>query len=136
MKKDIIVPKVENVAVAVVPEVSPIGETEWSVFLVNLKKKDLTGVLVSSRGYGENTSTGEQVKTSMLRHFLDKVDANSYCKIEPISEEVFGLSNEYWVSFYLDKTMYDKKYIFMAESIKEENFVNVPVINKMGVMIQ
>ena len=136
MKKDIILPKVEDVAVAIVPEEVPTGEMAWNVFLINLKKEDLTGVLVSSRGYGENKKTGQQLKTSMLRHFLDTVEAKSYCKIEPISEEVFGLSNEYWVSFFLDSTMYDKKYIFMAESIKKENFINIPVLNKQGVMIK
>ena len=50
--------------------------------------------------------------------------------------DIFGLSNEYWVSFYLSKKMYDKKYIFLPESIKEENFSIVPVLNKRGVMIR
>jgi hypothetical protein len=32
--------------------------------------------------------------------------------------------------------MYDKKYIFLPESIKQENFTMVPVLNKRGVMIR
>ena len=32
--------------------------------------------------------------------------------------------------------MYDKKYIFLPETIKEENFVLIPYINKKGVMIK
>jgi len=32
--------------------------------------------------------------------------------------------------------MYDKKYVFVPESITEENFTHVPVLNKKGVMIR
>lgn len=32
--------------------------------------------------------------------------------------------------------MYDKKYVFVPESVKEENFTLVPLINKRGVMIR
>ena len=91
--------------------------------------------MVSSKGYGENKSTGEKVNTSTLRHFLGDVDGNSFVKIEPIIEEVFGLNNEYWVSFFEGSQMYDKKFIFLAETICEENMINVPVINKKGVVI-
>ena len=136
MKKDIVVPKVEDVAVAVISETNELGAEEWNAFLINLQDKPLTGVLVSSRGYGQNPSTGEKVKTSTLRHFLDTIDAKSCLKIEPLLEDVLGLSNEYWVSFYQDSTMYDKKYVFVAESIKKDNFVQVPILEKQGVMIK
>jgi hypothetical protein len=49
---------------------------------------------------------------------------------------LFGLNNEFWVSFYLDKQIYDKKYVFLPETIKEENFTLIPVLNKHGVMIR
>jgi hypothetical protein len=78
----------------------------------------------------------EKVKTSTLRHFLDVVEPHSFCKIEPIMEDVFGVNNEYWVSFYLNNIMYDKRYVFLAESINESNFTLVPEINRMGVMIK
>jgi hypothetical protein len=50
-------------------------------------------------------------------------------------DNVFGINNEYWLSFYVDKIMYDKKYVFLAESIIDVNFTMIPLINKMGVMI-
>lgn len=133
MKKDIIIPKVEDVAVAVVREENELAQDEWFVYLINMKNEDLESVLVSSKGYGEKDN--ERVKTSVLRHFLDTVKAQSFQKVERIDEHVFGISNEYMVSFYLDKVIYDKKYIFLVESIKEENFVTVPLLNKKGVMI-
>jgi hypothetical protein len=90
-------------------------------------------VLVTSTGYGELNE--EKVRTSTLRHFLDEVAPKSFVKIEPIIEEVFGINNEYWLSFYLNKTMYDKRYVFLAESITEANFTTIPIMNKKGVMI-
>ena len=134
MKKDIVPPVVEDIAVAVVKEENELAEAVWNVYLVNLKKQDIEGVLVSSQGYGVYNE--EDVKTSTLRHFLDVVPAKSFSKIEPIVENVFGLNNEYWVSFYINKVMYDKKYIFLPETIKEEYFVMIPVLNKKGVMIR
>jgi hypothetical protein len=64
------------------------------------------------------------------------LEPKSFKKIEPILEDVFALTNEYWVSFYLDNKMFDKKFIFLAESIKVENCITVPVINKKGVLIK
>jgi hypothetical protein len=31
--------------------------------------------------------------------------------------------------------MYDKKFIFLSETVKEENLVNIPVLNKKGVLV-
>ncbi len=134
MKKDITPPTVENVAVAVVKETNDLNELEWNVYLLNLKNEKIEKVLVSSHGYG--TINEEAVKTSMLRHFLDDIEPCSYLKFEPIMESLFGINNEYWVSFFVDNVMYDKKYVFLPETIKEENFILIPHINKPGVMIK
>ena len=134
MKKDIVPPIVENIAIAVVKEENELLETIWNVYLLNLKKENIEGVLVTSKGYG--IYNNEEVKTSTLRHFLDVVKANDFKKIEPIVETVFGLNNEFWVSFFIKNVMYDKKYIFLPETIKDENFILIPIINKKGVMIK
>jgi hypothetical protein len=110
-----------------------LNQEEWNVYLINLKQSQIEGVLVSSRGYGEIEN--EKRASSELRHFLDKVNPQSFVKIEPIVEDVFFLNNEYWVSFFLDSKMYDKKFIFLPETIKQENFVNIPLLNKKGVLI-
>ena len=133
MIKDIPELIVENVAIAIVREKNELDETVWNSYLLNLKDQKIEGVLVTSTGYGELND--EKVKTSTLRHFLDEVEPKSFVKIEPIIEEVFGINNEYWLSFYFNKTMYDKRYVFLAESITEANFTTIPLINKKGVMI-
>lgn len=134
MKKDINPPIVENIAVAVVKEQNELNESEWNVYLLNLKQENIEGVLVTSQGYG--IYNNKDVKTSVLRHFLDVVKANDFKKIEPIVENVFGLNNEFWVSFFIKNVMYDKKYIFLPETIKDENLILIPLINKKGVIIK
>lgn len=134
MKKDIIIPIVEDVWIAAVFNKNKLNEDEWDVYVINNKSVAIEGVLVSSRGYGslENDSR----KTATFRHFLDIIEAKSFKKIEPITEEVFGINNEYWLSFFLDKKLYDKKYIFLAETIKEEHLIDLPIIKKKGVLIK
>ncbi len=51
-------------------------------------------------------------------------------------EEAFALTNQYWVSFFEHEKMFDKKYIFVPDSITKKNFIMVPLLNSKGVMIQ
>lgn len=134
MLKDIPKLPVENIAIAIIREPNDEGELTWNAYLINLYDQPISDVLVSSKGYGH--FEGRDVKTSVLRHLIGNVDPNDYAKIEPIMDNLFGLSNEFWVSFYKDKDIYDKKYIFLPESITEDNLTLIPVINKPGVMIR
>ncbi len=134
MKKDLPQNIVEDIGIAVVlmsdtPEVA-----SWSVYLINFKANTLENVLVSSKGYGQKD--GKPVKTSTLRHSLRDIEPHSFAVIEAIDPAVFGLTNEYLLSFYIDGTIYDKKFIFLPESIIDENLMHIPLLNKPGVMIK
>ncbi len=133
MKKDLPQNLVEDISIAVVLESETPESKVWNVYLINLKDTIIETVLITSKGYGLNN--GEKVKTSTLRHIIEKVEAKSFAKVEAIDEEVFGLNNEYWVSYYIGKEIFDKKFIFLPESILESNFIKVPLVNKPGVMI-
>ena len=133
MKKDLPETRVEDIAIAVALEAENPEQKTWYVYLINLKKEPIENVLITSRGYGEKD--GEQVKTSTLRHMFPQVDPGAFKIIEPIDEQTFGLNNEYWLSYYIGNTIYDKKFIFLPESIIESNFIRLPLINKPGVMI-
>ena len=133
MKKDIEIPVVEDIAIAVILEEEE-GENRWNVYLLNLKNEPIRNVLIVSKGYGE--LNGEARSTSTLRYFFDEIPPKEYAKVEPIMDFTFGLSNEYWVSFYIGDTIYDKRYIFLPESISEKNFTHVPLIDIDGVMIR
>ncbi|GGH00409.1 hypothetical protein [Mucilaginibacter phyllosphaerae] len=133
MIKDLPPNVVKDIAVAVALEGENAESKVWYVYLINLKNTPLENVLVTSKGYGEKN--GEQVKTSVLRHSFPLIEARSYKLIEPIDEQTFGLNNEYWLSYYIGREIFDKKFIFLPESIVDDNFIKLPVLNKPGVMI-
>jgi uncharacterized membrane protein YhfC len=134
MRKDIHHPRVQDVAMAVVRETDEEGATAWYVYLINAKHVALDNVLVSSRGYGE--LEGEARRTSEMRHYLERLEPRSWARIERIVEDVFGLSNQYWLSFYIGGEVHDRKYIFLPDSIQEQHFTDLPLMGRRGVLIQ
>ncbi|MFM7472370.1 MAG: hypothetical protein ACKO00_00425 [Crocinitomicaceae bacterium] len=135
MREELKGPKVDHVAVAVVMDEIE-GEKEFYVYLVNFRDDIMEGIIISSTGYGENAQTGEKIKTSILRHSLEVLLPNEAAKIEPIMPDLFGLTNEYWVSFWVNDTMYDKRFIFPAESISEKKMKYLEHFKKPGVIIK
>lgn len=133
MKKDLPENIVEDIFIAVVLESETPEYKIWNVYLINLKEEDIETILITANGYG--IKDGKEVKTSTLRHSIPHVVAKNFVKIEAIDEQVFGLNNEYWISYYIGNNIFDKKFIFLPESIIESNFIKIPVINKPGVMI-
>ncbi len=133
MLKDIIEPAFDGVGVAVVYEEGEENEMVWNVYLINFNNALIDGVLVSSKGYG--TINGEEVKTSVLRHMLNEIDSLDYGKIEPLHEDLFILNNEYWVSFYLEGKIYDRKFVFVENTIKKSKLAHINIIDKNGILI-
>lgn len=119
MIKDIEIPTVANVTIAVARK-RAIGESaEWLVYLINNNDFPIENTLVASNGYGEKD--GQKQQTSILRHFLQTVEANSVALVEPIQPNVFHLNNEYWVSYYIGNKIYDKRFVFVPDTICEAN---------------
>ena len=135
MREELRGPKVENVGVAVVQHITEENVKVYNVYLLNLRDDIMEGIIITSKGYGVNANSGEKVETSMLRHRLEILLPNEAAKIEPIMEDVFGLANEYWVSFWVDNVMYDKKFVFVPEAISSANMKKIPVLGDKGVMI-
>lgn len=132
MMKDIAIPEVKHVTLAVVRKQN-IGEgDEWKVYLINNNDLPITNTLVSSKGYG--VKDGEQQRTSILRHYLDTIESNAAVLIEPIDPAVFHLNNEYWVSYYIGKEIFDKRFVFVPESIKEENLTYIKELDMQGIL--
>jgi hypothetical protein len=132
MRKDIDVPEVKNVTLAVVREKNLLDQSEWKVYLVNNNSFPIENALVASRGYGEKN--GEEQRTSTLRHFLETVNARSFAVVESIDPKVFHLNNEYWVSYYIGREIYDRRFVFVPDTICEENLVFIKEIEKEGVL--
>lgn len=109
-------------------------ENVWNVYLINDSDFQLDGVMVVSKAFG--TIDGEMKKTSLLRHAFVDVPAISVVKVEMIESSVLALNNEFMVTFFVGNTLYDRKYIFKANSITRENLEEVPLIFKDGVVVK
>jgi hypothetical protein len=132
MIKDIRIPEVKNVTLAVARKKS-IGEhDEWKVYLINNNDFPIENTLVASKGYGEKN--GEKQATSTLRHFLETVPAHSAALIEPIDPAVFHLNNEYWVSYYIGREIFDKRFVFVPDTIHEDNISFIKELEMEGVL--
>ncbi|WP_445453470.1 hypothetical protein [Flavobacterium sp. 25HG05S-40] len=135
MKKDITIPKVENVFLAAVQEWSDdFMEKVWYVYLVNDSDFDLDSVMVVSKAFG--TLDGEMKKTSLLRHAFMQVPAVSVVKIEMVEKSVLRLNNEFMVTYFIGSTLYDKKFIFKAQSITPDYVEEVPILFVDGVIVR
>lgn len=132
MKRDIEIPKVKNVTLAVVRKKNILNQDEWAVHLINTNSFALENTLVASTGYGEKE--GETQRTSTLRHFLETVPANSSVLVEPIDSRVFHLTNEYWVSYYVGDKIYDRKFVFVPDTISEANLTFIKELESVGVL--
>lgn len=135
MRDELKSPVVENVKLIVVPEINEEGGIQHYVYLLNLRDDIMEGIIITSNGYGLDVNSGEKIKTSTLRHSLEVLLPDEAAKIEPIMEEVFGLTNEYWVSFWVEDTLYDKKFIFLPETIQEKNYTVIPKLGRKGIMV-
>ena len=134
MKKDIIIPEVENVFMAVVQEWSDeFMEKVWYAYLVNDSDFQIDGVMVVSKAFG--TLDGEMKKTSILRHAFAEIPEVSVAKIELIDKSLLALNNEFMVTFFIGNTLYDKKFIFKADSINETATEEVPILFVEGVIV-
>ena len=133
MKKDIIIPTVENVFLAAVQEWSDdFMEKVWYAYLINDSDFNLDGVMIVSKAFG--TIDGEMKKTSLLRHAYVEVPAVSVVKIEMIEKSVLALNNEFMLTFFMGEKLYDRKFIFKADSINENAVEEVPILFVDGVI--
>lgn len=135
MKSDIKIPEVENVFLAAVQEWSDdFMEKVWYVHLVNDSDFNIDSVMVVSKAFG--TLDGEMKKTSLLRHAFPHVPAVSVVKIEMLETSVLRLNNEFMVTYFIGNTLYDKKFIFRAQTITPDYVEEVPILFVDGVIVR
>jgi len=131
MKKDIKIPEVKNVYIAVVQEHNDIYKTnDWNAYIINDKDISLEMILIVTRGYDEKRGT------STMRHKLEQLPPKSYAKIELIHEDVLELNNEFVVTYFEDNKMYDKTFLFRKNAINKKAFQTIPLMNIRGVLVK
>ncbi len=133
MKKDIEFPEVEGIKVVIARQFNELNESLWDVYLQNRLNHKVDTVFVTARGYGIDT-LGTAIKTAEVRYFFKELAANEIVKIEPITPDVFGINNEYWVSYYIGNQIFDKKFIFVPDSIREEYLIKIDKSDLEGIL--
>jgi len=129
MKKDIEIPAVSNVEMAMVYEYNNIYKTDdWNVYLINNKSVPLEMLIVVSQGFSKKKTT------SLLRKKLTVLPANSFAKIEYMQPELFKLNNRFQVTFFEKNTLFEKTFLFKENTVKESALRNISEIKKRGVL--
>ncbi|MGY8908397.1 MAG: hypothetical protein ACKVIG_00835 [Flavobacteriales bacterium] len=129
MKKDIQIPEVTNVEMAVVYEYNDLYKTDdWNVYIINNKKVDLEMVVIVTQGFSDTKIT------SLFRKKIDVLPANSFAKIELIQPELFKLNNRFQVTFFEENTLFEKTFIFKENTIKEGALRTIPELKKRGIL--
>ena len=130
MKKDIQIPEVTDVAIAVVFEYNDMYKTDdWNAYIINKKSIDLELVVIVSQGFSDVKTT------SLFRKKLDILPANSFAKIELMQPELFKLNNRFQVTFFEGNTLFEKTFIFKENTIKEGALRMIPELGKRGILV-
>lgn len=131
MKKDIEIPVVKGVNVAMVFEWNDEFKTnEWNAYILNTGASALALVFIVSKGFDGET------KTAVMRHSMEALDAKSFQKIEFVQDEVLKLNNEFYVTYYINGTLFEKRFLFEKNTVVEQNLVTIPLVEKEGILIK
>ncbi len=131
MKKDIKIPVVKDVYVAVVNQFNKEHRThDWNAYIINNKDVDLDMVLIVTKGYNQTKIT------PVMRHSIKMLPARSYAKIEYLQEEVLKLNNEFKISFFEGNQMFDKTYLFRKNTINENALQKLPLMQEKGILVK
>ena len=129
MKKDILIPEIKGVYVAVVYEHNEIYKVyDWNAYIINDKLEDLEMVLIVTRGYSDTK------KTTTFRKKIELLPSKSYTKIEMILDDVLCLNNVFSVTFFKDNTLFEKSFEFRKNTIKKAFIEKVPLLGLKGVL--
>ncbi|WP_370000924.1 hypothetical protein [Winogradskyella sp.] len=131
MKKDINIPEVKDVHIAVVQEEHLEYKTQdWNAYIINNSDADLEMVLIVSQGKSESKMTPP------MRHTIAKLPARSYAKVEYLQEKVLELNNSFKVTFFKGNQMFDKTYLFRKNTINEQALQELPLMQLKGVLVK
>lgn len=131
MKKDIQIPTVTDVEMAVVYEYNDLyNSDDWNIYIINKKDVDLEMMIIVSQGFSETKTT------SLIRKKITLLPAHSFAKVELIQPELFALDNRFQISFFEGKTLFEKTFLFPKNTINQEALQPIKALNnKKGIVI-
>lgn len=131
MKKDIEIPEVKNLFLAVSQEYNEAFKSnDHYAYLINKKNVDLEMVLIVSKGMDQGK------ETSLMRHKIDLLPAQSFAKVELMLEDILSLNNHFKVTFFENNRMHEKEFILKKNSLKEGALRHIEILNKRGLILK
>ncbi len=129
MKKDIEIPIAKGVHVALIHEWNEeFLSKDWNAYVLNDTNSPIEMVMVVSKGFDDER------KTSTMRHAIGVVAAKSFKKIEVVQEDVLTLNNEFFITYYSDNKLYEKRFLFESGSVTVDALKTILLIEKDGIM--
>ena len=131
MKKDIEIPKVENLFLAISQEYNEAFKSnDHYAYLINKKDTALEMVLIVSKGIDQDK------ETSLMRHKIEHLPAKSFAKVELMLEDILVLNNHFKVTFFENNRMFEKEFILKKNSIKEGALRHIDILNQRGILLK
>lgn len=128
MKKDIEIPVVKDVYVAIIREWNEeFLSKDWNAYIINNRISQIDMVLVSTKGYDSSR------RTSTMRHGIGVLNAKSFAKIELLQDDLLSLNNEFFVSYFADNKLYEKRFLVKKNTVSENLLEQIPIIDKKGI---
>lgn len=129
MKKNIEIPISRDVHVAIIHEWNDeFLSKDWNAYIINGRNAPIDMVLVVSKGFEADR------KTSTMRHSIGSVGPKSFKKIELVQEDVLALNNEFFVTFFAEDQLYERRFIFPKNSVKQSAITCIPIVEKDGIL--
>jgi len=129
LKKDIHIPEVKDVYIAVVHDYNDDYKVyDWNAYIINDKAVDLEMVVIVTKGYSEAK------KTATFRKKIEVLPAKSFAKIELLLDDVLAINNRFDVSFFENNTVFEKSFEFRKNTINENALQNIPLMDVKGVL--
>jgi len=129
LKKDIHIPEVKDVYIAVVHDYNENYKVyDWNAYIINDKAVDLEMVIIVTKGYSEAK------KTATFRKKIELLPEKSFAKIELLLDDILAINNRFDVSFFENNTVFEKSFEFRKNTINEKALQNIPLMNVKGVL--
>ena len=128
MKKDIEIPIAKDVQVAIIREWNEeFLSKDWNAYIINNRADQIEMVMVVSKGFDEER------QTTTMRHSMGTILPSDFKKIELLQEEVLALDNEFFVTFFAEGKLFEKRFLFQKNTVSEKNLSTIPIIEKDGI---
>lgn len=129
MKKDVEIPIAKDVHVAIIYEWNDeFLSKDWNAYVINGRNTPIEMVLVVSKGFEADR------KTSTMRHGIGTIAPTFFQKIELVPEDVLELNNEFFVTFFAEDKLYERRFVFPKNSVKQSALLPIPIIERDGIL--